>query len=338
LDRDLTYVKFDVPPDPNNILKLNKGDSLCPAEVSEFAISLLVGSLYRAGKCIGMLDIFYFAVCPNTAAESVYNPPKQYIFMEKIDSSVRKSLRCLFETDYDAKPMGPVSGIDDALRASTLNSIIIQIIFNIYSYQENYKIVHGDLHGDNVFLEFVTNDTMWNGKKLIDADYYGFEIPVNKRGGKVTLYTKGGRECPFIAKIGDWGFGCKYSTPKIINKEIFKDGYDQEDGNGPLVPNYYNEVYDLFLIMIDMYTSNKNNVLVNKILCWMFNIPYAQKDTLPVHIDTHTSKTFPGRLKIDKVEHFYGVSPLNLLLNDDVMKDYYVTPPEGSNVIILGSS
>lgn len=313
--------------DKKGFIKFDKGDHLCPVENSEFAISLLTGSLYRAGRSINFLDVFYFASCKDKVITdgSVVN---QYTFMERIKSSLRKSVGCICEKGHD--------GVETSFFATNaiatkraMNGVVIQIIHAIYLMQLNYKIVHGDLHDDNVFFEFLTADTEWNGQKLLDADYYEYRVK-----GK-SLYVPGGKECPFIIKIGDWGLACKYSSPKIANMETITTGYDQLDGLGPWLPNFYNEVYDMYFIMDILYKLNPSNDFISDIMSWMLDVPPG----IPNAIIGASIISSTGRPSITKISspEFERVSPCNLLLADDVMREFYKVPPMGSKIILLGS-
>lgn len=184
---------------------------LCDDETySEYVLSVLVSEMYRKGECINFIDTFDFATC---------NSPifKQYIFMDKIDDVLMKMTKCAFPESQPEVGMGAC----------------IQILFAIASYQQ-YKIVHGDLHLDNIFIEYITPETKFGGNLLSEADYFYYEIG----GQRVYLsYT------PYIIKIGDWGLSCKYSEPMVLNAYTVATGYDK------WIPNYYNETYDAILAL-----------------------------------------------------------------------------------------
>lgn len=307
------------PPETKSMATLYAGST----PTSEFAISVLAGSLYRSGRSINFLDVFYFATCAGDHKKGISN---QYTFMELIDSSFRKSLKCICEIDYNRqKTLIFKTNADAATKA--MESICIQIIHSIYVYQTVYKIVHGDLHDDNVFLEFVNEKTQWKGQKLIEADYYEYKID-----GK-SLYIPGGRECPFIVKIGDWGIACKYLEPKIANKMTIKTGYDQYDGNGPWIPNFYTEMYDLYMIMDILYTSNPSNKLIQNILSWILGVPPTEKDLSAAKIFRDTTRPDIPSMSKNMYKH---VSAKNLLTQASFMDKYYIKPPKDSKIILIG--
>jgi len=309
------------PQDDKNTLK--KGGNM---GTSEFAISLLAGSLYRSGRSINFLNVFYFAACKDKLITdgSIVN---QYTFMELVNSSVRKSIECLCERMYGGKP-GLVYTANPITAENAMNSVVIQIIHSIYMMQHVYQIVHGDLHDDNVFLEFINEDTEWKGQKLIEADYYEYKVE-----GK-SIYITGGRECPFIVKIGDWGLACKYSFPKIANMMTIETGYDQFDGNGPWLPNFYTEVYDMYYIIDILYNLNPSNDFISNIMSWMLDVPPGMPDAIKgSSIISNTGRPSIRKLSTPDFSH---VSPKNLLLENSVMESFYKVPPAGSKIILLG--
>ena len=146
-----------------------------------------------------------------------------------------------------------------------MNGIYIQTLFAIASYQAKFKISHNDLHTGNVFVEFVTEKTEFNEKKLIEADYYHYEI-----NGKSIYFPA----IPVIVKIGDYGKSVKYTEPIIGDKYVFDSGYEQGDGTGPWIPNTYLAQYDSLYfttsyIMVYGYFVNKLGSLIPECVKYM---------------------------------------------------------------------
>lgn len=175
--------------------------------------------------------------------------------MDKIDSTVRKIGSCITLSNYmkstndlcnkmtknvKSKPNDP--NFDSSV---VYDGIYIQTMFAIATYQLIYNISHNDLHDDNVFVEFVTDKTMYDGKFLIDADWYHYSFQGND------IYVPA---IPVIVKIGDYGLSVKYSDPIIGNKTVFETGYDQYDYIGPWIPNKYIPQYDS-LFFTSAYTQ-----------------------------------------------------------------------------------
>lgn len=314
LRKDLTLPKLS----GTGIVKFQPKDKICETTYTEFMIALLVGELYRSGTSINFLDTFYFATC--IEGHRLRNV-QQYTFMEQIDRSLKNTIGCITEIDRkgDKNPN---------YRPEVVESILIQILHAISEYQENYKIVHGDLHDDNVFLEYVRDTTTWNGELVLEADYYQYKV----KG--TDLYVLGGRECPFIVKIGDWGIACKYSTPRIIETTVGHTGYDQMDGNGPWLPNFYTTAYDVLYIINILDDLNPSNEFIQGILAWIYKLPAGSSIA-----DLHTAhnKIFnagTGRPKLDLLETSLShVSALAILSNKDLMGKYMQTPTTGKSIL-----
>lgn len=297
----------------------NSGDYICEGVYTEFMIALLVGELYRAGQSINFLDTFYFATCLNNSITDV----NQYTFMEKIDRSLRKTIGCITEINY--------KGYHNPVHVKeTVNTIMVQIIHAIGVYQEKYQIVHGDLHDDNVFLEFVTPELIWKARSVLNADYYHYRVK------EQDIYVPGGRVCPFIVKIGDWGLACKYSTPKIAEDETIKTGMDQLDGNGPYIPNFYTTAYDVYFITNIMYRLNPTNEFIQSIMAWMLQLePGYTKSMIDAAVKKITSGT--GRLTMKSLTTTLShVNPADILTNKTIMGTYLDRPVDDEEIIQMG--
>ncbi len=352
--------------DKKGKITFKPGDSMCPMVNSEFAISLLTGSLYRSGKSINFLDVFYFATCPDTIITDG-SQVGQYTFMERVDTSVRKLNRCLgglvFAKTPDGTPVKNPSGSltkcslgqnqglappgilttiatklfgplpTPFIMESTLNSIIIQTIHGMYTYQHTYSLIHGDLHDDNLFIEFVTPTMVWNNQRVIDADYFEYRVAVTAKTTK-SIYIP---YSPVIVKIGDWGYAGKYSTPRIVNKKVIDDGFDQYTGEGPLVPNFYNEVYDLYFMMYSLYLQHPCNALIRKIISWMVGVSPQDLDDQYIERNLVTKYNRPRMSAISSPQLDHA-TPKGVLLEPLIMKHYYKKPPKGSKIILMGDA
>lgn len=323
--------------DKQGNIEFNKGDQICDGNYSEFALSMLVGEFYRNGKSINFIDTFYFATCVD---EKNKLNVSQYTFMEKISGTLKKSLGCIFEQNYRGD-------INPNYHEETVNSIVVQIIHAIGVYQ-TYEIVHGDLHDDNIFLEYVTPETKWKDKSVLDVDHYEYRV-----NGQ-SIYVTGGRVCPFIVKIGDWGLSVKYKTPRVANKTTIDTGYDQYDGQGPWLPNFYNTSYDLFYIITIIYNSNPSNKFVKSIVNWMVTGTTVEKpdDELNEAIKElygyYVKREFKrGKWGIyglvrnrpllsELTKTLAHVSAVNILTNKELMRNYLKPLPNGSHTILFG--
>jgi hypothetical protein len=304
--------------DGNGVIIFYGDDQICESAYSEFVISLLVGELYRSKRSINFLDTFYFATCVDKRSLSSV---KQYTFMEKVDRSLRRTLGCITEIDHSGRK-------NPNYRAETVECIVVQILHVIGMYQHFYEIVHGDLHDDNVFLEYVNHTTTWNGSSVLDTDYYKYTI------GTTSLFLPGGRVCPFIVKIGDWGLACKYTTPKIAEYTTIFTGYDQQDTHGPWLPNFYTTAYDPILIISILKDLNPTNEFIQSIFAWMLGLPkgYTIRD-----MDREKGKVFnkgTGRPDMKALStKLVHVSPVAILTDPELMGRYMESQ---DNFVLLG--
>ncbi len=199
-------------------ITIPKGSYLCKDEIfNEYVISVYVGQLYRTGQCIHFFNVYSFFACNNDGSFP------QYILMDKLDGSLRDNKACLSLTKFNL-----FKHPDDIK-----DSLYVQTLFAIATYQKIFQISHNDLHQDNVFIDCITKDTMFNGQTLYDAKWFHYTI-----NGK-DIYI---RASPGLVKIGDWGFSIKYSTPIIGDLQTFESGYDY--GKGPWLSNQYLPSYD----------------------------------------------------------------------------------------------
>lgn len=251
---------------------------LCTETISEFVISLLVAEILRKKISVNFIDTFYFAICKDRT-------PEQYMFMEEVNGSLKAAI---------AKRQ---------LTHSEINSIYIQIVHAIATYQKIYRIAHSDLHTGNVFL----SDTPRNLPSY-------FEYRINGR----SIYIP---KTPFIAKIADWGMAVKYGTPEseriIGNRLVIEGKY------GNTMPNFWNKNYDLCLITANLYYGDTTNMFLAKILNWM-----TKGDELNVSWSMSTGTPRLSMLTT-KLSH---VTPEDLLMNEKLMGDYFV--PKKDTVLL----
>ncbi len=226
-----------------------KGSYVCENNTfSELVIAVYAGKLYRDAVCINFFNTYSMFTCVNAKQYARdFNEYTQFTFMDKIDRDLWKIRGCVTMDKY----------IEENKRISPniTNGIYVQTLFAIAAYQQQYKISHNDLHLENVFVEFVTDKTMFNGEKVKDADYYHYSIGGND------IYIPA---IPVIVKIGDFGLSTKYSKPIIGSLEVFEDGMDTEDGTGSWIPNVYVPQYDsLYFTTRYIHGVVKDNKFLN---------------------------------------------------------------------------
>ena len=212
---DVSYVRFD---DARLQTTVPFGSSVCDESYSELINGLIAGSFYGSGKSINFVNAFYFASCPD---ESAKYGRYQMTFMEQITTSLKKRLDQV---------------------APYLDCIVLQTIHAI-AVMQTQKMVHGDLHPDNVFLKLVDPLLEWRGQNVSEADFWEFSL------GGSSIYLPA---CPYIVKLGDWGMTCKYSTPMALQDYLMSTGYQNSDGE-QLIPNFYSPAYDVLYFISALF-------------------------------------------------------------------------------------
>ncbi len=296
-----------------------KGSLICQNTTTEIIISLLIGELYRSGASINFIDVFYFGTC-RTAIREI----RQFTFMEKIDTTLKKIVKGISNEEFEA--------------------LYIQIIHAISVYQNRYAIIHGDLHLDNIFIEKVKPETTWNGQKLIDASELSYSIFTGNDERMLYLPIE---SVKYLAKIGDWGLSVKYptkSSPIIIGDDsVMNDGVDQNDGNGPSLPNFYNKAYDAAFVTIRLFAVKSGNLFIRKIVLWMLGLDINQADKWDKTKDDKIDEVFmaetglrPNVKKGVLTGILKHVTPEAILTNVLLMGKYL--NPKGAKILNIGTN
>lgn len=246
--------ELEYPARPSGVGKrciIPKGSYLCNTEAfSEFVIGVYAGRLYKTNQCINFFDIFSLFTCKKNTNEAFIfkdeyqNPTKnesgndypyyslqQYIFMEKISGDLNDDIECLSIHIFNKLPSHK--------RGHAMNSLYTQIVFAMAMYQEELKLSHNDLHTGNVFVEYITKNTVYNNQTLHDADWFHYHI----KGRDIYIPW-----CLYIAKIGDFGLSVKYKSengPMVGSKYIIEKGFQSTEEPEGLVPNLFLPSYDL---------------------------------------------------------------------------------------------
>lgn len=245
-----------------------KGSYLCDDNFfSEYIIGSYIGNLYRNKTCINFINMYSMFTCPEKG--DIFN---QYVFMDKIDVNLCKCSPCISLSEYK-KISSPIS----FNKRDIINGIFIQTMFAIATYQEFLKVSHNDLHCGNIFIDYVTSDTMFNGQIITDANYFHYKV----KGMDIyfpAIFA--------IVKIGDFGLSVKYSKPIVGFKRIFEDGYSVTTPEGeyqPLIPNHYLSAYDSLYFTVNygltlspnMYEGDLGDLITN---CIRFMCPKIDKE------------------------------------------------------------
>lgn len=259
---------------------IKEGGYLCTNDfLPEVYFGSLTGDAYHKGMCINFFNYYAFFTCE----ENITNTIRPYVIMDKVEGPfLNKQGNCVLIKDY-------IKGVPDEYIDEYYNSIYVQIVFAIAFFQEKFRISHNDLHYDNIFCEYVTEDTMFDGKKVIEYDYFCYEFP-DEKGEIIKIYIPA---CPVIVKIADWGLAYKYdySTPSFYNKskgkgknviqppkfkgEIGNIGVKMGDYNTEISPDYHPE-YDIIMASGRMYQQHSTKFVEDSVK-FIFNIDREEK-------------------------------------------------------------
>ena len=302
--------------DTGKMFEYPKGSFLCDTETyTEYPMGLLCASLYEKGKCANFIEIIGFSMCAPKPKISDKPAVYDYTFMEKIHGSVRKNL--LEHRNFSEE---------------LVDSIIIQTYFALSSMQRILGIQHNDLHNDNVMFQDITKvpgGVDFDGNNLNEADYFSYDID----GTKIYFRNLG-----LIAKIADFGFSMKYSSPIVGPKYVADAGYKT-------IPAWRDDYYDFLFNLGDMYVSYKNESrLVNVMMCTAMD-PWFSADAIVTLEDAVEAgsyiyhKLYNLYYQDEGRPAFTGCSrhPWEYLTDPSIMGVYLETPPAGSKIVSLGS-
>lgn len=293
--------------------QLEKGDVVCDMVYTEYLIALLIGRIAQSGRSINFFDTFYFATCDGPESKKYH-----YTFMEKIDRDLDSTLGCVSEKSYGTKV------ITKAKYPQIMSYLLIQILHAIGVMQSTYQIVHGDLHTGNIFLDVVSPSTTFNDQSLLDAHYYEYRV------NGTSIYIPGGKACPFIVKLGDWGFACKYSPRKVMNAEVAEHGMTR--GKRMWIPNFYSRSYDVVHVVSVLYELNPSNPFIAGIASFIAGV--KEGDVAGLKKFVRATKPRPHVPTIG--EKFSHVTPTSMLTSKEVMGEFLVRPDAHSKVVLVG--
>jgi len=302
--------------EPHDNIVYPAGSYICENHAfSEYLIGLLMGQLAKSGKSMNFIRMDAMVTCADPVDDPEVHAPMTYTFMERISGSV-KSLAS-----------------DEGLTEEELRSIVIQTLHAIVVYQREYKVMHNDLHPGNVMYVKVTEETMWNDKRLMDYDYIQYDIRDLSDGSVDTFYLP---RPAYIVKIGDFGFSCKYSSPVVAAKRVFNDGISTPSYVGPWMPNFYNAAYDpLYTLSAFLSYNSEDNFIINLIF-YLLGYPkkngdYTYADYQGIEkefFDDSANRPFVNKLTERNIAD---------ALNDAYFMEEYFLRPEGS-ILLIGTA
>ncbi len=280
--------------DGKGVTVLKSGSYLCSDETySEFVNASLVSSLLEYGL-INFIKVYGFAICLDPKMRrmspefTMKLPAHQYIFMEKVDGTFAEYAEKMDEEDFI--------------------SCTIQLLFSISAYQEMFSISHNDLHGENILVQIIDEDSPYFRYEYFSYSVFGREI----------FFPRG----KYVVKIGDFGFSIKWKVP-VVGKRDFFEGEDE------LVemPNWYSRIYDL------AYSLDSIKFIIEEI---------AKKE-VPEFLTNIIDYTMRGeknffygddwRPKISKLEKLKDMNSTKVLLSAP-MEKYYAHPD--ANIAAIG--
>lgn len=250
-------------------IRIPKGSYLTTSIYSEFIISSLCSRLVEEGTSANFIKMLGYYT------KDVDDPLNHhhYMFMDRIDGTLCEYVSI---AEY------------------------IQVIHAIECYQTRYDIVHGDLHGGNVFWSYIKDDDEFNGHKLKDAEYFHYRMR------DIDLYIPNEGK---IMYIGDFGLAVKYQEPVIGPMRVLQRGVSQ-------TPNFKTSEYDLLTFTEAISTAGD---LFNKILKEAEE--YVKFGSYGRPIVSDSSVKF---------------SPYEVISRYSEFEEYFVLP-EGKKIVTLGT-
>ena len=286
-----------------NIITVPPGSYTCNEGITEYLISLILGEIRRREESIFFIDTFAVASCKREDSNKFY----YFTFMERVDGTLSNMLNDNLELIDQVSLTQSIpkytsgQGID-------INGILIHTLLAISKLQE-YGIQHNDLHLNNIFYQKITPDTVFRGQRLMDYQYFSFNL-----NGK-PVYTK---NAGIIIKIADFGFSMKFENPQIINKTIMADEYDT------LIPNFRLDIFDPLLVLYQMYTMLNVRMAKSLIARSIFSKADIADSTVEILMFGDEGVERP---KIQLARNFYDVNADFLL---GILDNEWFQKPQGT--------
>ena len=331
--------RFD---DPNHFNTIPAGSYVCVERFSEYVVGIICGNIFRKGMSAHFIDMFGFATCDqpvenekdksgkNIEGKFMKNV-KEYVFMDKIDSTIKK----LMENENGRNTNSPIFGKINfnGKKYTELDILCIQTLSAISAMQQ-YGIVHGDLHLDNVFLEIVDKKTEYGNNFLLAADLWEYTI-----FGDTIVIPK----TTWIVKIGDFGLSVKYSLPIVGNEITLRSGYWQTDAtgnldkNGPWLPNWFTTAYDVLYFLVNVYVAGGGTSFVQSLLKRALGLSEkANNKELEAEIDVAFNKSNMRPRMTELNNYRSSANPRSILLSD-IMEDFQGVPAKNVTSIELAN-
>jgi serine/threonine protein kinase len=192
-------------------ITVNENDYVCYSPIySETILSLLLSQLLKEGICFHFIKFYATIKCERSMNS----------FLEPMTCTLARAL-------IDKK---------DDLDSIVTPGLLFSVFISIFIMNDLYGICHNDLHLGNVLTkrseEFESLKDCSSIQYNVNSLKFKFNLP------------------EYICKIIDFGFGMKFSHPKVINALVvrFSD----------TVPNYDTKgVYDFFIFLFDIISATE---------------------------------------------------------------------------------
>jgi len=167
-----------------------------------------------------------------------------YTIQEKMDNSLFNFINNLiFEQKLTARKFEIL-----------IMNVILQVAYAIYLMQENFKMVHNDLHMSNILVKALES-FLWKGNKLSEYKYFGYKL----QGNQILYFQNAG----LLAKIADFGLAACYK-PHVTNQNFGPYSSYEEYG----IKNKFDGMYDILTLTCQMHQFLSDNLSDYTRLAW----------------------------------------------------------------------
>lgn len=127
-----------------------------------------------------------------------------------------------------------------------LRSLLFQVGHAILCMQVYYKMVHYDLNLGNIFWLITSSlvATWRNDCSFSDVDVWRYQL--NERVYRL-------RQARYLFKVGDFGFGAKFSQPAIMQDQVYTGEFTDRYNIAPKFQRSYDVLFFLACIYFHLY-------------------------------------------------------------------------------------
>jgi predicted DNA-binding protein len=225
-------------------------------EVTEILISSFISKLYKGVKeyCIhcSLYEGYFFCGKKNNISG--------HIIMEKLDGNMYNFMDKFGKNE------------------NMFKVFLFQIIFSLRLLAK-YKIVHTDLHTNNIMYINVNDDTYFGEKRLNDFEFFRYSH------GRDEYYVP---NIGVIFKIFDLDFASKYSNPKILMSLVLNKVYEKQYEIYSGWHSSYDFLYSMYVINRVFNVQNLQNTksykFFSKFINNVYNHTYGTTDFAEINL------------------------------------------------------